>query len=42
MIGVLRCKNRVKLLIKDVGFGLGIRVEYVIVFERWCALLITT
>ena len=41
MIGV-RCKNRVKLLIKDVCFGLGIRVEYVVVFERWYALLITT
>ena len=35
-------KDRVKLLIKDVCFGLGIRVENVIVFERWCALLITT
>ena len=40
--GSLDVKNRVKLLIKDVGFGLGIRVEYVIVFEVWCALLITT
>ena len=32
----------VKLLIKNVGFGIGIRTEYVVLFKRWCALLITT
>ena len=40
--GSLGAKNRVKLLVEKIGFSLSVRKEYVIMFKRWYALLITT
>ena len=31
----------VKLLVEKIGFSLSVRIEYVIMFKRWYALLIT-